>query len=192
MVRHFSLARRTIARRALVGSFVALTAHANAQAQAQAGAKAPYYPPAGSWEQRKPEQVGLTARAVDSAVAIAKASEATTPRNLLEAQRISFGREPYGEATGPVRDRSGAGGLIIRNGYIIAEWGDPDRVETTHSVTKSIVTTTVGLAFDRKMIRDGWVVLAEARSVRPTFANKCATRRCAYTSWVTANTGVSG
>ena len=31
---------------------------------ALAQAKAPYYPPAGSWEHRKPEQVGLTQKAV--------------------------------------------------------------------------------------------------------------------------------
>src|SRR6185503_19417619 len=43
-------------------------------------------------------------------------------------------------------------GLIIKNGYIVAEWGDPDRVDQIFSVTKSFVTTTVGLAFDRKMI----------------------------------------
>ena len=121
---------------------------------AQAAVQTPYYPAPGIWDHRRPEQVGLTTKAVDSAVAIAKASEATTPHDLLEAQRRSFGREPYGEATGPFRDRGGPGGLIVRNGYIVAEWGDPDRVETTHSVTKSFVTTTLGLAFDRKMIRD--------------------------------------
>ena len=146
MVRIHALVRRAFA--------VTVVAAAAATADAQAGTKTPYYPPAGAWEQRKPEQVGLTAKAVDSAVTIAKGSENPTPHNLLEAQRISFGREPFGEAIGPFRDRSGVGGLIIKNGYIVAEWGDPDRVETTHSVTKSFVTTTVGLAFDRKMIRD--------------------------------------
>lgn len=117
-------------------------------------AQSSYYPPAGSWEKRTPEQVGLTAKAVDSAVAIAKAAESTSPRDLLANHRRSFGREPFGEAIGPFRDRSAGGGLIIKNGYIVAEWGDPDRVETTNSVTKSFLTTTIGLAFDRKMIRD--------------------------------------
>lgn len=119
----------------------------------RATAQTVYYPPAGSWDVRKPEQVGLTTRAVDSAVAIAKAAESTSPRDLLENHRRSFGREPFGEAIGPFRDRSAAGGLIIKRGYVVAEWGDPDRVETTNSVTKSFVTTTIGLAFDRKMIR---------------------------------------
>ena len=54
---------------------------------------------------------------------------------------------------GPFRARGGATGVIIRRGYIVAEWGAPDRVENTYSVTKSFVSTTVGLAFDRKMIR---------------------------------------
>jgi CubicO group peptidase (beta-lactamase class C family) len=119
-----------------------------------AQAQAVYYPPAGNWEKRTPEQVGLTKRAVDSAVKIAIAAEPTSPKDLIANHMRTFGREPYGEAIGPFRDRSAAGGLIIRRGYIVAEWGDPDRVETTNSVTKSFVTTTIGLAFDRKMIRD--------------------------------------
>lgn len=131
----------------------ALTLLACSGVGARVSAQAVYYPPAGSWDQRKPEQVGLTAKAVDSAVALAKAAESTSPRDLLENHRRSFGREPFGQAIGPFRDRSGAGGLIIKKGYVVAEWGDPDRVETTNSVTKSFVTTTIGLAFDRKMIR---------------------------------------
>ncbi len=120
-----------------------------------ASAQTPYFPaPGAGWEHRKPEQVGLTAKAVDSAVVLALASEATTPRDLLANHKQSFGREPFGEATGPFRDRGGAAGLIVRRGYIVAEWGDPARVDITYSVTKSFVTTTVGLAYDRKMIRD--------------------------------------
>ena len=45
-------------------------------------------------------------------------------------------------------------GIIIKNGYIIAEWGEPLRVDMTHSVTKSFLTATVGLAFDRKLIKE--------------------------------------
>jgi CubicO group peptidase (beta-lactamase class C family) len=142
----------TTRRAALTLSLLAFPAFA-ASAQAPRPTQAVYYPPAGAWEQRKPEQVGLTAKAVDSAVALAKAAESTSPRDLLENHRRSFGREPFGQAIGPFRDRSGAGGLIIKKGYVVAEWGDPDRVETTNSVTKSFVTTTIGLAFDRKMIR---------------------------------------
>ena len=45
-------------------------------------------------------------------------------------------------------------GIIIKNGYIVAEWGEPFRVDMAHSVTKSFLSTVVGLAYDRKMIRN--------------------------------------
>jgi CubicO group peptidase (beta-lactamase class C family) len=118
-------------------------------------AQASYVPPVGAWEKRTPEQVGLLKSSIDSAVKIAIASESTTPKDLL-ANHIasSFGSEPHGEANGPFVVRSGASGLIIRRGYIVAEWGEADRPENTYSVTKSFVSTTVGLAYDRRMIRD--------------------------------------
>jgi CubicO group peptidase (beta-lactamase class C family) len=43
-------------------------------------------------------------------------------------------------------------GIIIRNGYIVAEWGDPNRIDMTFSVTKSFLSTVVGIAYDRKII----------------------------------------
>jgi CubicO group peptidase (beta-lactamase class C family) len=119
-----------------------------------ASAQQTYFPPPGSWEKRAPAQVDLLQTSVDSAVKLAIAAESTTPRDLLQNHLSSFGQEPHGEAVGPFRARGGATGLIIRHGYIVAEWGDPDRVENTFSVTKSFVSTTVGLANDRKMIRD--------------------------------------
>ncbi len=113
-----------------------------------------YFPPRGAWEKQTPAQAGLRAAAVDTAVAIALRSESPAPRDQLEMQRGSFGREPHGEGIGPFKPRGGPAGLIVRHGYIVAEWGDPDRVDLTHSVTKSFLSTTVGLAWDRKMIRD--------------------------------------
>jgi len=112
-----------------------------------------YSPPAGSWDRRTPEQARLDAAKLKEAVDFAIASESKAPRNLELAHFQTFGREPYGEPVGQFKERGPATGLIIRNGYIIAEWGEPDRVDMTFSVTKSFLSTTVGLAFDRKMIR---------------------------------------
>ena len=50
--------------------------------------------------------------------------------------------------------KGGAAGLIMRHGYIVAEWGDPARVDMTHSVTKTFLTTVIGLAWQRGLIRD--------------------------------------
>ena len=147
--------RLRLSRLSALAFAVLLTAsHALAQATTRNGAPSTYFPPPGvAWQHRTPEQVGLSAKAVQDAVATALAAESTSPRDLLENHRNTFGREPFGEAIGPFRTRGGASGLIIRHGYIVAEWGDPDRVDQTYSVTKSFVTTTVGLAYDRKMIR---------------------------------------
>jgi CubicO group peptidase (beta-lactamase class C family) len=129
---------------------LALLLHGAAAVQAQA----PYYPDARSWERRTREQVGLGAAAVADAVAFAVANESTAPRDLLQQHVRSFGREPHGEAVGPFRERGAASGIIVRHGYIVAEWGDPDRVDNTFSVTKSFLSTVVGLAYDRRLITD--------------------------------------
>ena len=112
-----------------------------------------YVPPAGTWERRAPEQAKLDPTRLKEAVDFAILSESKTPRNLELAHFQTFGREPYGEPVGQFKDRGPATGLIIRNGYIVAEWGDPSRVDMTFSVTKSFLSTTVGLALDRKLIR---------------------------------------
>ena len=123
-------------------------------APAAVAAQAVYYPGAGDdWERRAPAQVGLDARQLDEAIAFAKANEAKGPRDLEAAHYQSFGREPFGEGIGPFKARGDPTGVILRRGYIVAEWGDPHRVDMTFSVTKSFLSTTVGLALDRGLIR---------------------------------------
>jgi CubicO group peptidase (beta-lactamase class C family) len=122
---------------------------------AQAQRTSAYVPGAGhAWERRAPAQVGMDAAGVDSAVAFAIANESTAPRDLELAHYQTFGREPFGEAVGPFAERGAPAGIIIRRGYIVAEWGDPHRVDMTFSVTKSFLSTVVGLALDRGMIRN--------------------------------------
>ena len=50
---------------------------------------------------------------------------------------------------GPIKDRGDPTGLIIHHGYIVAEWGDPLRVDMANSVTKSFLSSVVGIAVDR-------------------------------------------
>src|SRR5690606_23978914 len=66
----------------------------------------------------------------------------------------SFAREPFGEAIGPFMERGPQTGVIVRGGYIVAEWGEPERVDLTFSVTKSFLSTVVGLALADGLIRD--------------------------------------
>ena len=54
----------------------------------------------------------------------------------------------------PTRPRGPATGLVVKDGLIVAEWGEPQRVDMTFSATKSYVSTCVGLALDRGLIGD--------------------------------------
>ncbi|HEX9728373.1 MAG TPA: serine hydrolase [Gemmatimonadales bacterium] len=119
-----------------------------------AAAQQPYYPPPGRWERRAPQAVGMDSTRLAQAVAFALASEiriATDLRLYLESRFVA---DPYGELLGPMKDRGAANGLVIRHGYVVAQWGDIERVDMTFSVSKSYLSAVAGLAFDRGLIRD--------------------------------------
>ena len=138
------ITRRTIATSALL----ALTA-------ASAAAQAVYYPgPGDDWARRSPRDVGMDSAQLAAAIAFAIQRESRAPRDLELAHYQSFGREPFGEGIGPFKQRGDPTGLVVRRGYVVATWGDPQRVDMTFSVTKSFLSTTVGLAHDRGMIRN--------------------------------------
>jgi CubicO group peptidase (beta-lactamase class C family) len=118
-----------------------------------ATAQSSYFPSAGGWERRSPEQVKMDAAKLKLAIDFAIASEAKGPRSQELGLTQTFGQAPFGELVGPTKDRGDATGVVIRNGYLVAEWGEPLRVDMTHSVTKSFLSAVVGIAFDRKMIR---------------------------------------
>jgi hypothetical protein len=59
------------------------------------------------------------------AIDYAVAGESRAPRDLVMSHYQTYGREPFGYAIGPIRDRGDPSGLIIRHGYIVAEWGEP-------------------------------------------------------------------
>jgi CubicO group peptidase (beta-lactamase class C family) len=112
-----------------------------------------YYPgPTGEWESRRPEDVGMDAGSLQKAVDFAMANEVGIPRDLRLAISNSF--EPDNTIVGPTKDRGGPAGMVVKNGYIVAEWGDTERVDMTFSVTKSYLSTIAGLALDAGLIKD--------------------------------------
>jgi CubicO group peptidase (beta-lactamase class C family) len=113
-----------------------------------------YFPDRFDWQHRKPPEVGMDAARIDEAVQVSIARENPGPKDMTLFLNGSFAKEPFNAIIGPIRDRGGAGGVIIRHGYIVAEWGDPKRVDITNSVTKTFLTTVVGLAWQRGLIRD--------------------------------------
>ncbi len=113
----------------------------------------PYYPEAGGWAHQSAAEAGMDQEKLQGAIQYAIAHEAKNPRNLEVDHYQTFGKEPFGEGVGPFKDRGEQTGIIVRHGYLVAEWGEPSRTDMTHSVTKSFLSAVVGLAYDKGLIK---------------------------------------
>jgi CubicO group peptidase (beta-lactamase class C family) len=111
------------------------------------------YFPGTEWETRKPEELKMNRMWLDSAVSFAKNNESKVERDLNVAILKAYGREPGFKIAGPVKPRGGPAGMVIKGGYIVAQWGDINRVDMTFSVTKSFLSTMAGLALDDGLIK---------------------------------------
>ncbi len=114
-------------------------------------AQASYFPDT-NWSIKSPSELDMNPMMVDSAIQFALNHENSVERDLRIANLKAYAREPNYEIAGPMKERGGPAGLIIKNGYIVAQWGDINRVDMTFSVTKSFLSTTAGLALDHKLI----------------------------------------
>lgn len=111
-----------------------------------------YYPDTG-WQTRPAAALKMNAAMLDSAVRFAVANETKTDTDLRIANYKAYVREPGYRILGPMRERGKPAGMIIKNGYIVAQWGDLQRVDMTFSVAKSYLSTVAGLAVDEQRIR---------------------------------------
>jgi CubicO group peptidase (beta-lactamase class C family) len=137
--------------RARVALFALLCIAAPVGAIAQSAAV--YYPDAATWQHKTPAEAGFDAQRLKEAIDFAIAGETKAPRDLVMNHYQTFGREPFGYAIGPIQERGDPTGLVVHDGYIVAEWGEPNRVDMTHSVTKSFLSSVIGVAFDRGLIK---------------------------------------
>src|SRR5215472_12278352 len=128
---------------------------ANKTAKPTSQTAATYFPERFEWQHKKAEEAGMDAGRLEEAVKYAVANENPAPKDLALDMATTFGaKEPFDTPIGPVKARGSANGLIVRHGYIVAEWGDPKRADMTFSVTKTFLTTVVGLAWQRGLIHD--------------------------------------
>jgi CubicO group peptidase (beta-lactamase class C family) len=145
-----------VVRRLGLAAVLAGTAIAWSSGQTQSLAPAgAYFPPKGAWEAREPASVGLDKAKLDEAVAFALANESTRTRDLAIDIPDTFRNEaPYNNVIGPTQARAGMNGVVIRHGYVAAAWGDTARADMTFSVTKSFLSAVVGVAYDRRLVKD--------------------------------------
>lgn len=111
------------------------------------------YFPDSVWQTKKPTEMKMSAQLIDSAVHFAIRHETKTDYDLRIANLNAYANEPGYKIVGPTKPRGKPAGIILRKGYIVAQWGDIKRVDMTFSVTKSYLSTVAGVAYDSRLIK---------------------------------------
>ena len=107
-----------------------------------------YVPPAGKWERKAPAELGLNAEKLKAAVDYALANDSTWD---FERDQV----RTFGAVLGPLpKQRAATNGIIIRHGYIAAEFGDIHTNDPVYSAAKSFLSTMCSLAVERGLIKD--------------------------------------
>ena len=112
-----------------------------------------YFPPSSNWERREASSLGMNELALERAVQFAKENEIAWPIDLRK-RNVGQDLPEWSAKIGLMKPRGGPAGVVIKDGFIVAEWGDVERVDLTYSATKSYLSALVGLAFDRGLIKD--------------------------------------
>jgi CubicO group peptidase (beta-lactamase class C family) len=139
----------------LIPTLIALSLVSSGLLAQRATTAATYFPPRLDWARQAPAEAGFDPVKLKAAVDFAIENENPATKDLAVDIPNTFLREaPYNTLIGPTSPRAAVNGLIIRGGRIVAEWGDTARPDMTFSVTKTFLSTVVGLAYDRGMIKD--------------------------------------
>lgn len=115
-------------------------------------------PDGGAWDRADASAAGFDADRLAQTVAFAEAHDSHFPRGFYYPDGRYVGivewneKGSWSEVSGPVRERGGPAGLILKGGRIVAEWGDTARADMTFSVAKSYLAVLAGLAVDQGLI----------------------------------------
>ena len=110
------------------------------------------YFPTEKWETRSPSEFGYDEKKINLAIDFVIKNQNQGNKDLRVEILKGFSSEPYHSILGPTKKRGETNGLIVKDGYIIASWGDTKRVDMTFSVTKSYLSAVAGIAYDNKLI----------------------------------------
>ena len=123
-------------RRILVTTAILLTVLASALAQKPARSSVYYPEPGDKWQRKTPAEAGFDPALLNQAVEFAKTQETRQPRDF------STQEQNFGSLLGPLpKDRALTNGIIVRHGYIIAEWGDTIAYEVMCGISKRVPRT---------------------------------------------------
>ena len=108
----------------------------------------PYFPPPGKWQKKSPAEAGMDAAKLQQAIEYAQANSSAWD---FEKDQVRV----FGVALGPLpKQRAATNGIILRHGYIVAEFGDTKANDPVYSVAKSFLSTVCSLAVARRLIMD--------------------------------------
>ena len=109
--------------------------------------------PGEEFEHRRPEAAGLDPDRLREAVDYAKVNDTPAEQvryDLVNRERYDESEGEHGEIIGPMPERrGGANGIVLKDGYVVAEWGDTTRTDHAFSVAKSFLSLVAGVARDR-------------------------------------------
>jgi len=107
-----------------------------------------YFPAPGTWQKKAPADVGMDAAKLQAAIEYAQANGSN-----WDFERDQ--RRVFGVPLGPLpKTRAGTNGIILRHGYIVAEFGDVKANDPVYSVAKSFLSTVCSLAVAQGLIHD--------------------------------------
>ena len=112
-----------------------------------------YFPGKENWEVKLPTEFNYDSKKIQEAIDFVIKNQNKGDKDLRIEILKGFASEPYHSIKGPTKKRGESNGLIIKDGYIIASWGDTKRVDMTFSVTKSYLSAITGIAVDKNLIR---------------------------------------
>jgi len=109
---------------------------------------AAYYPPPGDWQKKSPAELAMDAGKLGQAIEYAQAHGSTWD---FEKDQV----RTFGTPLGPLpKQRAATNGIILRHGYIVAEFGDTKADDPVYSVAKSFLSTVCSLAVAQGLIAD--------------------------------------
>ena len=111
-----------------------------------------------SWSMIAPEEVGLNPENLNAAVDFAREHETSWPMEIQRAGAIpsltEIEKPPFNSILGPIEPRGKGNGIVLKEGKIVAKWGDIARPDMTFSIAKSYLSILTGIAISDGLIKD--------------------------------------
>ncbi len=131
----------------LVLSLLAVALAPRVAAQTSPPRPSSYFPAAGAWQHKSPADAGMDPVKLSEAIEWARdhGSKWDFEKDQVRVFGKVLGALPPG--------RAATNGIILRHGYIVAEFGDTKTNDPVYSVAKSFLSTTASIAFAKGLIR---------------------------------------